>query len=50
VDPYRAQLADFLDAIRTGRDARVTPADGVAAVALVEAAYASLATGHPVLI
>ncbi|HWU27794.1 MAG TPA: Gfo/Idh/MocA family oxidoreductase [Microbacterium sp.] len=50
VDPYRAQLADFLDAIRTGRDARVTPADGVAAVALVEAAYASLATGHPVLL
>ena len=50
VDPYRAQLADFLDAVRTGRDARVTPADGVAAVALVEAAYASLATGHPVLL
>ncbi|BDZ39817.1 Gfo/Idh/MocA family protein [Microbacterium suwonense] len=50
VDPYRAQLADFLDAIRTGRDARVTPADGVAAVALVDAAYASLASGHPILL
>src|SRR5690606_38189324 len=31
VDPYQAQLADFVDAIRTGRDARVTPGDGVAA-------------------
>lgn len=50
VDPYRAQLADFLDAIRTGRDARVTPEDGVAAVALVDAAYASLASGHPVVL
>ncbi|HTN55021.1 MAG TPA: Gfo/Idh/MocA family oxidoreductase, partial [Microbacterium sp.] len=50
LDPYQAQLADFLDAIRTGRDARVTPEDGVAAVALVDAAYASLASGHPVLL
>jgi predicted dehydrogenase len=50
LDPYRAQLADFLDAIRTGRDARVTPEDGVAAVALVDAAYASLASGHPVVL
>ncbi|MGB3730536.1 Gfo/Idh/MocA family protein [Microbacterium sp.] len=49
-DPYREQLADFLDAIRTGREARVTPADGVAAVVLVDAAYASLASGHPVVI
>src|SRR5690606_18946866 len=31
-DPYHAQLADFLEASRTGRDARVTPEDGVAAV------------------
>ncbi|OZB87356.1 MAG: hypothetical protein B7X41_13135 [Microbacterium sp. 14-71-5] len=43
--PYRAQIADFAEAIRTGRDARVTPADGVAAVAVVDAAYASLAAG-----
>ncbi|MDQ0614522.1 myo-inositol 2-dehydrogenase/D-chiro-inositol 1-dehydrogenase [Microbacterium sp. W4I4] len=50
LDPYRAQLADFLDALRTGRDARVTPEDGVAAVALVDAAYASLASGHPVVL
>lgn len=46
--PYRAQLADFVDAIRTGRDARVTPEDGLAAVALVDAAYASLAGRRPV--
>ena len=43
--PYRAQIADFADAIRTGGPARVTPADGVAAVAVVEAAYASIAAG-----
>ncbi|MDT0157680.1 Gfo/Idh/MocA family oxidoreductase [Microbacterium sp. ARD32] len=47
-DPYREQLADFLHAIRTGREARVTPADGVAAVVLVDAAYASLEAGRPV--
>ena len=43
--PYRAQIADFADAIRTGSPARVTPADGVAAVAVVDAAYASIVTG-----
>lgn len=50
VDPYQAQLADFAEAIRTGREARVTPADGVAAVAVVDAAYESLRTGHPVVL
>ncbi|MGF2949351.1 Gfo/Idh/MocA family protein [Microbacterium alcoholitolerans] len=50
IDPYRAQLADFVDAIRTGRDARVTPEDGIAAVRLVDAAYESLRTGRPVLL
>ena len=49
VDPYQAQLADFLEAIRTGGSARVTPADGVAAVALVDAAYESLREGRPVV-
>ncbi|MGN7860547.1 Gfo/Idh/MocA family protein [Microbacterium sp. 22303] len=43
--PYRAQIADFADAIRTGGQARVTPADGIAAVAVVDAAYASVAAG-----
>ncbi|MGN8026237.1 Gfo/Idh/MocA family protein [Microbacterium sp. 22242] len=46
--PYRAQLADFAEAIRTGLPARVSPADGVAAVAVVDAAYASIAAGEPV--
>lgn len=49
-EPYRAQLADFIDALRTGREARVTAADGVAAVELVDAAYAALASGRPVLL
>ncbi|GAA3933996.1 Gfo/Idh/MocA family oxidoreductase [Microbacterium soli] len=49
-DPHREQLADVLHAVRTGADARVAPADGVAAVALVDAAYASLATGRPVAV
>ncbi|GAA4489476.1 Gfo/Idh/MocA family oxidoreductase [Microbacterium panaciterrae] len=44
-DPYRAQIADFAEAIRTGGPARVTAADGVAAVAVVDAAYASVAAG-----
>lgn len=48
IDPYHAQLADFADALRTGRPAAVTPADGIAAVRLVDAAYASLAAGHPI--
>jgi len=43
--PYRAQIADFAEAIRTGRPALVTPADGVAAVAVVDAAYASIEVG-----
>lgn len=47
-DPYREQLADFVDAIRTGREARVTSADGIAAVRLVDAAYESLRTGRTV--
>lgn len=47
-DPYLAQIADFVEALRERRDARVSPADGVAAVALVDAAYASLASGQPV--
>lgn len=47
-DPYRAQFADFAEAIRTGREARVTADDGLAAVALVDAAYASLAGKRPI--
>jgi myo-inositol 2-dehydrogenase / D-chiro-inositol 1-dehydrogenase len=35
-DPYLRQLADVLEHLRTGRPARVTAAEGVAAVALAE--------------
>ncbi|MFJ2368294.1 Gfo/Idh/MocA family protein [Microbacterium sp. NPDC087665] len=46
--PYYAEIADFVAALRDGRDARVTPADGIRAVAVAEAAYASIAAGAPV--
>ncbi|MBN8424772.1 Gfo/Idh/MocA family oxidoreductase [Microbacterium esteraromaticum] len=46
--PYTAEIADFVAAIREGRDARVTPEDGIAAVAVAEAAYASIAAGAPI--
>jgi len=46
--PYYAEMADFVAALRDGRDARVTPVDGIEAVAVAEAAYASIATGAPV--
>jgi myo-inositol 2-dehydrogenase/D-chiro-inositol 1-dehydrogenase len=46
--PYRAEIADFVAALREGRDARVTPADGIEAVTVAEAAYASIDTGAPV--
>ncbi|MEJ1092400.1 Gfo/Idh/MocA family oxidoreductase [Microbacterium istanbulense] len=47
-DPYLTQLADFVAARVEQRDTRVTPADGVLAVALVDAAYAALASGGAV--
>jgi len=46
--PYYAEIADFVAALREGRDARVGPADGIEAVAVAEAAYASIAAGAPV--
>lgn len=46
--PYYAEIADFVAAIREGRAARVAPADGIAAVAVAEAAYASIASGSAV--
>ncbi|GAB3597887.1 Gfo/Idh/MocA family protein [Microbacterium tumbae] len=46
--PYFRELADFLTAIGEERPARVSGADGIAAVAVAEAAYASIATGRPV--
>ena len=46
--PYYAEIADFVASLREGRDARVSPADGIEAVAVAEAAYASIAVGAPV--
>ncbi|WP_334153157.1 Gfo/Idh/MocA family protein [Microbacterium sp.] len=43
--PYYAEIADFVAAIGEHRDALVTPADGIEAVAVAEAAYASIAAG-----
>lgn len=46
--PYYAEIVDFLAAIREDRDALVTPADGIEAVAVAEAAYASISAGAAV--
>ncbi|CAH0209108.1 1,5-anhydro-D-fructose reductase [Microbacterium oxydans] len=43
--PYYAEIADFVEAIAEHRDALVSPADGIEAVAVAEAAYASIAAG-----
>ncbi len=48
VSPYTRQLAAFLAAVAEGTDAVVTPEDGVRAVAIAEAAAASLRTGRAV--
>jgi myo-inositol 2-dehydrogenase/D-chiro-inositol 1-dehydrogenase len=46
--PYTAQLRDYVAAIAEEREARVTPDDGIRAVAVAEAAMESLRTGLPV--
>ncbi|MDR6867077.1 myo-inositol 2-dehydrogenase/D-chiro-inositol 1-dehydrogenase [Microbacterium resistens] len=46
--PYYAEIADFVAVIRDGGEARISPADGVEAVAIAEAAYASIAAGAPI--
>ncbi|MCD2499551.1 Gfo/Idh/MocA family protein [Microbacterium nymphoidis] len=46
--PYYSEIAAFVAAIRSGGEARVSPADGIAAVALAEAAMASIRSGQPV--
>jgi hypothetical protein len=40
--PYLVQLRDVLDHLRTGRPTRVSPDDGVAAVALAERVLAAV--------
>lgn len=46
--PYTLQIADFAAARVSGDPSRVTPYDGVMAVALADAAYASIISGGPV--
>lgn len=46
--PYTLQNAEFAAARASGELSRVSPYDGVMAVALAEAAYASIASGGPV--
>jgi predicted dehydrogenase len=43
--PYATQLREFAEAIAGGREARVSAADGIRAVALAEAAAESIRTG-----
>ena len=47
---HRAQLADFVDAVRSGRPPSVGSVDGRAALSVVLAMYESARTGHPVLV
>ena len=47
-DADQSMLADFLDAVRTGRPPRVTGLDGLRATEVVVAAYESARLGQPV--
>ena len=46
--PYYLEIADFVGALVSDGEARVSPADGIEAVAIAEAAYASIAAGTPI--
>lgn len=48
VSPYTSELRAFVAAIESDEAAAVTPADGVRAVQIAEAAAVSLTTGQPV--
>ena len=48
VSPYQLEWEDFLGWVKHGRKPRVTPEDGLKAVALAEAALKSAKTGQPV--
>jgi predicted dehydrogenase len=48
-NPYHREIAEYAAAFKGGRS-RVTAADGVAAVAIAEAALKSVATGGPVAV
>jgi myo-inositol 2-dehydrogenase/D-chiro-inositol 1-dehydrogenase len=47
-EPYRAELAHFLDHLTTGAPLRVTPHDALMAVQVALAAIESMRTGQPV--
>jgi predicted dehydrogenase len=47
-DPDAAMLAEFVAAIREGREPAVTGIDGLRALEIVEAAYRSIEAGQPV--
>lgn len=47
-DADKAMIAEFVDAVRSGRAPAVTGEDGLAAVEIVEAAYHSIREGQPV--
>lgn len=49
-DTNAAMLADFVAAIREGREPRVTGLDGLRALEVVEAAYRSIESGRPVAV
>ena len=48
-DPYRLELAAFVECVRTGGPPPVTAREGAAAVAVAEAAIMSAQTGQPVV-
>lgn len=48
--PYSQEIREFAEAIREGGDARVSDADGIAAVRIADAAYLSIRSGEPVRI
>ncbi|MCX6041702.1 MAG: hypothetical protein NTV69_11245 [Caldilinea sp.] len=41
-------MVDFVDMVRSGREPSISGADGLAALAVALAAYASSASGQPV--
>ena len=49
-DANAALIEDFVESVREGRDPEVTPDEGLAAVAVVEAAYESAEAGEPVAV
>jgi myo-inositol 2-dehydrogenase/D-chiro-inositol 1-dehydrogenase len=46
--PYTKQIKEFYAALADGKPARVSAADGLAAVQIAEAALESARTGQPV--